>query len=136
MKKKKSPKKTKVVKTRNAGTMTESAFWGFIRASLRNRSRFWKPILETKKNARRAYKGENKRQKWEYQCNICKNWFMDKETSVDHIQPVGTLRGAQDLPEFVENLFCESNNLQLICSSCHHLKTQKERNDLSGKNNK
>ena len=28
------PKKPKVARTRNAGTMTESAFWSFIRSAL------------------------------------------------------------------------------------------------------
>lgn len=128
-KKKQIAKKSKAIKTRNNGTMTESAFWSFIRSTLRQKSRWWKPILETKKNGRRAYRGQNKRQKWEYQCNECKNWFMEKEVAVDHIKPVGTLKSAQDLPDFVENLFCESFNLQLLCTSCHDLKTKKDRNN-------
>ena len=67
---KKPVKKTsRVPKTRNAGTMTESAFWSFIRSALRQKSRWWKPITECKMKARRPYKGPNKRQKFEYQCN-------------------------------------------------------------------
>jgi 5-methylcytosine-specific restriction endonuclease McrA len=125
--KKKAVKKIKVIKTRNAGTWTESQFWGFIRSSLRQKSRWWKPILETKQKVKRAYKGPNKRQKFEYECNKCKSWFADKNVAVDHIKPVGTLRSAADLPEFVENLFCESHNLQVLCSTCHNSKTQQER---------
>jgi len=120
-------KKKVVVKPRNAGTMTESAFWSFIRSALRQKSRWWKPITQCKMKARRAYKGPNKRQKFEYQCKQCTNWFAEKNINVDHIVPVGTLRCANDLPGFVERLFCEADNLQVLCSKCHDSKTQNEK---------
>jgi 5-methylcytosine-specific restriction endonuclease McrA len=124
------PKRKKViraVRTRNAGTMTESAFWSFIRSALRQKSRWWKPITQCKQKSRRTYKGPNKRQKFEYQCNECKNWFPEKKINVDHIKPAGTLRSANDLPGFVERLFCEADNLQVLCSSCHDVKTKAEK---------
>lgn len=120
------PRKS-TVKPRNAGTMTESAFWGFIRAGLRQKSRWWKPVSLCKQNARRNYKGPNKRQKYEYQCNHCKKWFADKNINVDHITPAGTLTCANDLPGFVERLFCEVDGLQVLCSGCHNIKTQNEK---------
>lgn len=120
------PRKS-TVKPRNAGTMTESAFWGFIRAGLRQKSRWWKPVSLCKQNARRNYKGPNKRQKYEYQCNYCKKWFADKNINVDHITPAGTLTCANDLPGFVERLFCEVEGLQVLCSGCHNIKTQNEK---------
>ena len=43
--------KPKAIKPRNAGTMTESAFWSFIRSALRQKSRWWKPITECKLKA-------------------------------------------------------------------------------------
>ena len=119
--------KSKTPKTRNAGTMTESAFWSFIRSALRQKSRWWKPISQAKLKAKRKYKGPNKRQKFEYQCNICKDWYPDKEINVDHIIPAGTLRCANDLPGFVERLFCEIDNLQVLCNVCHNKKTQNEK---------
>jgi hypothetical protein len=121
------PRKITAPKPRNAGTMTESAFWGFIRSSLRQKSRWWKPIAEAKAKAKRKYKGPNKRQKFEYQCNVCKEWHPDKEINVDHIIPAGTLRCANDLPGFVERLFCEIDNLQVLCNVCHNKKTQDEK---------
>ena len=90
-------KKSRVAKTRNSGTMTESAFWSFIRSALRNKSRWWKPITECKQKARRPYTGPNKRLKYEYQCNECKGWFPDKQINVDHIIPAGTLTCSADL---------------------------------------
>jgi 5-methylcytosine-specific restriction endonuclease McrA len=124
VKKKKVVKRAKVVKTRNSGTMTESAFWSFIRSGLRQKSRWWKPITECKLKAKRKYKGPNKRQRFEYQCNICKEWFAEKNINVDHIIPAGSLNCAQDLPGFVERLFCEINNLQVLCTTCHDNKTK------------
>lgn len=116
-----------ITKTRNAGTLSESAFWSFIRSTLRQKSRYWKPIALCKQKAKKVYKGPLKRQKFEYQCNHCKNWFPDKQINVDHIIPAGTLTCAKDLPGFVERLFCEVEGLQCLCQDCHDIKTQKER---------
>jgi 5-methylcytosine-specific restriction endonuclease McrA len=71
--------------------------------------------------------GPNKRQKFEYQCNKCKGWFADKNIQVDHKIPAGSLNCAKDLPGFVERLFVETEGLQVLCSTCHGVKTQKEK---------
>ena len=131
-KKARKPRKPRVEKTRNAGTMTESAFWSFIRSALRQKSRWWKPILQVKLASRRTYKGPNKRQKFEYQCATCNQWFPEKKINVDHIHPAGSLNCAADLPGFVERLFCEADNLQVLCEKCHDVKTKLEKD---GKNN-
>jgi 5-methylcytosine-specific restriction endonuclease McrA len=107
--------------------MSEAAFWSFIRSALRQKSRWWKPISVCKLNARRDYKGPGKRQKYEYQCKKCKKWCPEKEINVDHIIPAGSLNTAQDLPQFVERLFCEQDNLQVLCTDCHNKKTLKEK---------
>jgi hypothetical protein len=128
--------KKHVPKPYNAGTMTVSAFWAFIRSALRQKSRWWKPILETKRAARKPYKGPNKRQKWEYQCSSCKLWFQERNVNVDHKKPVGQLRDYSDLPEFVKTLFCEKDNLQVLCSTCHDKKTEKEKKSREKKRRK
>jgi 5-methylcytosine-specific restriction endonuclease McrA len=124
--KRKVSRVSKVIKKRNLGTMSEAAFWSFIRSALRKRSLAWKPIAHAREKARRPYTGTNARQKYEYQCNICKNYFSGTSIKVDHISPVGELNCAADLPHFVETLFCEVENLQCLCNSCHDLKTQQE----------
>ena len=127
MTKKKTVRRTAAPKTRNAGTMSESAFWTFIRSALRQKSRWWKPITECKMKSRRAYKGLNKRQKFEYQCNTCKKWFPEKQINVDHIVGAGSLNCSADLAGFVDRLFCEQDNLQVLCETCHNTKTQLEK---------
>lgn len=136
-KKKKQPytKKHRVERTRNGFTMTESAFWIMIRTTLRNKSRFWKPIADAKRKARRPYKGDNKRQKWEYQCNVCKGWFKYEQIHVDHIVPCGELSDYSHLPGFVKRLFVEVDGLQTICHNCHSIKTTEEKNARKEFNN-
>jgi len=114
-------------KTRNNGTFTESQFWSFIRSALRNKSRFWKPISQCKTNGKRTYKGPNKRQKFEYQCNYCKNWFAEKNINIDHKIPAGSLNCSTDLPGFIDRLFVEVDGLQILCTQCHNIKTKKEK---------
>jgi 5-methylcytosine-specific restriction endonuclease McrA len=115
----------RVARTRNAGTMTESQFWGMIRSSLRQKSRWWKPIAKAKEKARRAAK--KGKLKWEYQCNSCKGWFASKEVEVDHIIEAGSLRSYDDLAGFVERLFAEDlDSYQVLCKTCHKEKTHKK----------
>lgn len=117
-------KKERVPKTRNAGTMTEAAFWSMIRSALRKRSMYWKPINNAKNEAKRPYKGDNPRLKWEYQCKKCKKWFPAKNIEIDHIKEVGSLKSGDDLKGFVERLFAE-NGFQVLCKKCHNKKTHK-----------
>lgn len=111
----------------NAGTMSSSAFFGFIRSGLRQKSRWWKPLQAAKVKARRAYKGTNKRQKWEYKCAVCNKYFKDTFVIVDHIIPVGALSSFEDLVPFVKKLFVEENGFQILCKPCHQIKTNTER---------
>lgn len=122
--KKKKEKKEKVPKTKNAGTMTDSQFFNWLRQKLRRISITWKPINECRKKAKVSYTGNNKRRKVSYICNSCKGEFSSTETSVDHIEPIGSLKSFEDLPQFVEKLFCEEQFLQVLCKTCHDKKTQ------------
>lgn len=103
--------------------MTEAAFWGFIKSALRQKSRWWKPVREVKLASRRPSQSSNPRLKWEFQCCKCSGWFPDKEVSVDHIIPVGSLKCPEDLPGVVSRMFCEKEGLQVLCDECHSVKT-------------
>ena len=119
----------KAEKTRNLNTLTESQFWGMLRSGLRRQFRYWKPIQEAKKAAKRKYVGDNKRQKFEYQCNCCKNWFKEKDTQVDHTVPVGSLLCWEDVVPFIQRLIPEDvGSFQVLCKPCHQAKTNRERN--------
>ena len=133
-KKIKAPKirKSKVEKPFADGKMSKSAFFSFIRSALRQKSRFFKSVNNCRLNNRIAYKGPNKRRKWTYICQGCGGHFDGKEVEVHHKIPAGSLNSFEDLPKFVENLFCNSDKLMLVCKvgkngkkSCHDIEHEK-----------
>lgn len=121
--------KSRVEKPFNHGTLSQAGFFGMLRSCMRNKSRFWKPIQECKKLARRGVKGKGA-QKWEYKCNDCGKYFMDKEIAIDHIIEAGELKCFEDLAGFAKRLFVEISGFQVLCNnrldgkeSCHKRKT-------------
>ncbi|WP_395000381.1 HNH endonuclease [Acinetobacter sp.] len=87
-------------------------------------------MMEAKKLAKRDYKGANKKQKFEYQCNHCKKWFKDSEVQVDHKIPVGSLLSWEDITPFLQKLIPEGlDAFQVLCKECHQVKTNKEREE-------
>lgn len=114
----------RVAKTRGGGRYTEAGYFGFIRSGLRQKSMRWPPKYDVMNKAKRPYTGFDKRRKFEYLCNVCKQWCAGKEVAVDHIKECGSLKSYDDLAQFVETLFCEEDNLQVLCKGCHNIKTQ------------
>lgn len=111
--------KQKVEKPFADGTMSNSAFFGMIRSALRNKSRFYYSIRVARERARVPYTGINKKRKWMYKCEVCNGLYSDKETNIHHRLECGTLASFEDLPGFVERLFCSSDGLMCVCDSCH-----------------
>lgn len=120
-------KRVAAPKTRCAGTLTEQAFWGWIRSQLRRSSMRWRPIYKALELARRPSQSSNKRLRWEYKCALCKGWFARANVEVDHYPPVGSLRCAEDLPGFVTRLFTEADGLRVCCEACHQRVTNEAR---------
>lgn len=87
----------------------------------------WPPKWEVLKDAQRPYKGPKKSQKYEYQCDECTEWFVQKDVEVDHIIPCGSLKTYDDLPGFVRRLFVGKDGLRVVCKPCHKTKTQEAR---------
>lgn len=128
----KKPKLQKEPLVRCNGTMTESAFLAWIRSALRSKSLRWPPRAEALKLARRAYKGPNKLQKWEFCCSLCGRWFKAKEVVVDHF-PVaaGSILSVEDIGPFANNLYCEVDNLRVLDKECHDIHTVAEKNGIT-----
>jgi 5-methylcytosine-specific restriction endonuclease McrA len=114
-----------VKRTRAGSTWTEARYWQYIRSVLRRATISYPVIQQVKKAASKTVTGQ--RHKYEYKCKKCKKWWKGKEIAVDHIKPAGSLKGYGDLPGFVERLFCEADNLQVLCKDCHDKKTKADR---------
>jgi 5-methylcytosine-specific restriction endonuclease McrA len=108
---------------RNGGEWTEGRFRGFITSTLRSGFRRWPPKWHCRDKARLG-KRKNKstgREAMHFECANCKKAFPEKQIQVDHIKPIGT---CDTWDEFVERLFCEVDNLQVLCKPCHKKKTK------------
>jgi 5-methylcytosine-specific restriction endonuclease McrA len=113
-------------KTRNSGNWTEARFNSFVRSALRGAFRRWQPKYDVLKDAFTRVK-QNKasgRQAKHYRCAVCKKEWPLKQMSVDHKKPIGTFISWD---HFIEALYCEKENLQALCKTCHKTKTKKER---------
>lgn len=114
----------KAIKTRNAGTLTEAAFWNMFKNALRKLSMFWKSGEEYLKSIRR--KGEKV---FEYPCNVCGNWFPRKEVEKDHIIPCGGIKSFEDIGKVAERMFIEKDGgWQCLCKPCHKIRTLEQNN--------
>lgn len=113
----------------NYPTWSSARFFGFLRSGLRATYNKYPPKFTVENRAKRKYDGPDKRIKWQYQCNECKDWFLKKDISVDHIIPAGSLRGWEDVQGFCERLFCSEDDLQVLCTVCHQRKTVEDKNN-------
>lgn len=63
-----------------------------------------------------------------YLCNKCKQEFPAKQVQVDHIIPaVDPKTGFTTWDDFINKLYCDKKNLQVLCIDCHKAKSKKER---------
>ena len=93
----------------------------FRRAWSRDPKRF-----EVLRDSRRPYTGDNKRQRFEHQCNICKEWFKQSDVQVDHIIECGSFLelSVKSIGQFAYRLF--QGDLQVLCKPCHNKKSKEE----------
>ena len=115
-------------KTRNANTLTESAYFSKIRSTLRGGFRYWKPMQLALKKASRPSQSKNKRLKTEYKCAHCKKWYARKSVQIDHLIPCGSLKNWDDVVPFIQRMTIEDvDGFQVLCKPCHKVKTSEER---------
>lgn len=114
----------------NGGRWSEARYNSFVTSTLRAGARRWPPKYETLKAAQTEKKINKKsgRLAQHFLCGCCGGEFTSKDVQVDHIKPVvDPTKGFKSWDSFVENLFCESNNLQVLCLDCHRQKTYQEK---------
>jgi 5-methylcytosine-specific restriction endonuclease McrA len=112
------------VKNRAGGTLTEAQHWSKIVSALRKTWQYYPSRKIALLQVRRVVTGQ--RHRFEYPCALCSEWFKEKEVQVDHIIPAGSIR--TDAQGYLDRMFCEPKDLQVLCKPCHKLKTAEERN--------
>jgi len=95
----------------------------FVIQTLRRGTYRW----EGRYNAKKASKIARN----QYVCNACKGVFGNKDINLDHILPVVPVDGFKngqpwDWNEYIERMFPNQEGYQILCSSCHDLKTLEE----------
>lgn len=112
------------------GKWTQAKFNSFIKNNLRSATRKWAPIQQCKK---RANVGRGL-----YKCDCCENvvpptiYDEDKRKRVknifvDHTIPIiDPAVGFTTWDSCIERMFCDSDNLQLLCKDCHTVKSAEE----------
>lgn len=112
----------------NNGQWTEARHRAFVFSALRQASMRW-PVKNQVKKAARVSRGK-------YLCASCKS-VVDASIKidgkrkdnavVDHINPVVPVSGFDSWDACIERLYCEADNLQVLCRACHDSKTAEER---------
>ncbi len=117
-------------KKRNGGEWTDARFRSFVTSALRAASRRWPPKYKALKEAFVGRKENKKTGKlaMHYKCAKCKKHFVAIDVQVDHIHPVVDPKiGFIGWDSFIDRIFCEIENLQVLCKPCHKVKTEEEK---------
>lgn len=107
---------------------TEGRIKSFITSTIRAGFRRWPPkfrVLEKAATGKQVNETTG-RVAMHYKCADCKKKFPGKEVQVDHKKPVVGPEGFTTWDDFIDNLFCSEDNLQVLCKGCHSVKTKEE----------
>ena len=110
--------------------MTNSKLKSWLISGLRRMTMRYPPRNEALRAAKTEKKINEKtgRIAQHYRCAGCKEEFPAKGVCVDHTTPVIEPEvGFIDWNTYIVRMFCSVENLQVLCSSCHDLKSSKER---------
>lgn len=61
-----------------------------------------------------------------YQCAHCSGLYPAKCICVDHIAAVVPVTGFVSWDDIIARMFCGAEGLQVLCSTCHKLKSNEE----------
>lgn len=113
----------------NGGEWTPARYRSFVKGGLRQVSMRWPPRNHALREAR-VERGK-------YLCNGCKKIVPAsikeggkrvKNVHVDHILPViDPAKGFVSWDSVIDRMFCEIDNLQVLCRECHKEVTAEER---------
>lgn len=117
-------------KKRNGGEWTEARFKSFVTSALRAASRRWPPKYKALKEAfiGKQVNAKTGKMAMHYKCAECKKLYVAADVQVDHILPVvDPKKGFVSWDSFIDRIFCEIENLQVMCKPCHKIKTDQEK---------
>lgn len=115
---------------RNGGEWTEARWRSFVISALRSATRRYPPRNKVLKKAfvRRQLSKVSNRMAMHYRCAMCKKLFTSTNVQIDHIIPVvDPVKGFVSWDEYINRMYCEEDNFQVLCKPCHLKKTKKER---------
>src|SRR5688572_7516740 len=122
--------KTETDNPRNNGRWTEGRYKSFITSAIRGGFRRWPPKYDVLRAAfvgRKINKKSN-REANHYECAECAHHYPQSNVQVDHKNPVVDPKvGFVSWDVFIERLFCEADNLQVLCKPCHKEKSREEK---------
>lgn len=115
---------------RNGGEWTDARFNSFVKSALRAASRKWPPKYGCLNDAfvgKQICKVSGRLGK-HFRCANCNGNFAGRFVQVDHIEPIiDPAVGFTTWDDVVNRMFCEKQNLQVLCTDCHKEKTASER---------
>lgn len=115
---------------RNGGQWTEAKWRSFIVSLLRSGQRRWPPKQQAVKEAKagKLINEATGRLAEHYKCVACGGLFPLKSVQADHIEPVIDPHvGFVSWDEYINRMYCEKDNYQILCKGCHSAKTAEER---------
>ena len=114
----------------NDGEWTAAKFRSFVTGALRTATRRWPPKYAALKEASTTRQTNKKTGKlaMHYQCAACSVEFVSGDVQIDHTSPVvEPSKGFISWDVYVDRLFCEKDNLSVLCKPCHAAKTAAEK---------
>lgn len=118
----------KEVKTYNGGNWTQARYNSFVKGALRSASKRWPPkytVLNEACIGQKINTTSGRLAKF-YTCNECKEAFPAKLVEVNHIIPVIPITGFDNWDSVIKRMFCEKEDLEVVCKICHKAITKQE----------